>query len=252
MSKKLNIVLYFVHWNDSIYLPLIKEHYGKFCSRIVMYDNYSTDLSCFDIAKELGFEVRTFGIPGLLDDQQYIDVKNQCWKELRDKGVDYVIVCDADEFIVLDDLDERLCDFDNLSTAPIVNGFNMISEDVPKESIFEITTGAESEGYSKQAIFNPDKIKEIAFVHGCHQNYKIGEITSFQSCRLLHYRQIGGVKRLIKRHTEYRHRLSQFNLKNGMAHHYGRPEWTPQQIVEFNESKIKEWDILKAQARKLW
>ena len=61
-------------------LPFLKIHYGSFCNKIVMYDNYSTDGSV-NFAKKLGFEVRTFGKKGELNDQYYLDVKNNCWKE---------------------------------------------------------------------------------------------------------------------------------------------------------------------------
>ena len=236
----MKITLYFINWNDAFYLPFIKKHYGQFCQRIVMYDNYSTDESRF-LASFLGFQVREFGIPGKLDDHEYVKVKNNCWKEERRKGIDYVIVCDADEFVVIP---EKLT-----ASAPVVEGFNMISEDLPKEDIFEITTGAPSVNYSKQAIFNPDRISEINFVHGCHRNNKVGDITTEEpGCKLFHFRQIGGVDRQIERHSEYRKRLSAFNLRYKMGSHYGRPEWTSEEIASFNHSKVLEWNQLKSES----
>lgn len=213
-----------------------------------MYDNFSTDGSP-SIGRKLGFDVRTFGFQGSLDDQQYINIKNECWKEQRGKGVDFVIVCDCDEFVVLDELEYAV---DTLCSAPVVKGFNMISNNLPSKSIFEINKGAESESYSKQAIFNPDKIQEIAFVHGCHKNNMIGDISTFQTCRLFHFRQIGGINRQLNKHTAYRRRLSKFNLRHNMGHHYGRPEWTPAQIQSYEDSKRKEWIELQQQSRQLW
>lgn len=239
----MKITLYFIGWNDSFYLPFIKQHYESFCQRIVYYDNHSTDNSV-ELAKELGFEVRTFGYSGMLDDQAYLEVKNNCWKEERGKGVRYVIVCDADEFVQPDLLQ---------GTAPVVTGYNIISEDLPKgNSIFELNMGDRSESYSKQAIFSPDHISEINFRHGCHVNAKEGYITTDGHCRLFHFRQIGGVQRLLDRHAAYRPRLSKFNLMHGMAWHYGRPEWNAEKLAEFEQSKRDEWDTLKSQAKKLW
>lgn len=234
----MRIVLYFINWNDSFYLPFIKEHYGKFCERIVMYDHYSTDDS-IKIANEYGFEVRNFGIKNQLNDQHYLDVKNDCWKECRGIGIDYVIVCDADEFIVIPNL--------KLSEAcPECTGYNMISENLPEKSIFEISTGEYSEGYSKQAVFSPDRVKEINFVHGCHKNNKIlfnpDPWDKRDGIKLYHLRMIGGVQRIISRHAEYRNRMSAFNNKHQMGFHYHHSD----------NAKINEWNFLKSKAVKLW
>lgn len=237
-----NIVLYFINWNDCFYLPFVATHYGKFCSRIVMLDNYSTDLSIVT-AKRLGFDVQGFGFVNRLDDQDYLNIKNNCWKEQRGKGVDYVIVCDVDEFLKPIDLS---------GTFPRVEGFNMISNNLPVHSIFEINTGAPSVNYSKQVIFNPDAVEEINFVHGCHKHHASGQLTTEGLCHLYHFRQIGGVDRMLKRHALYRPRLSKFNLKHNMGHHYGRPEFTREQLEAFNNEKVKEWNELQSLAIELY
>lgn len=248
----MKIVCYFINFNDSFYLPFIAKHYGGFCEKIIMYDNHSYDGSQ-KLAQDLGFEVRTFGLPGVLNDQHYLDVKNQCWKEQIGKGVDYVIVVDADEFVVIgDELMEKRMLGKELDSAPTVHGFNMISEQLPVKDIFEIKTGSPSESYSKQAIFNPDMITEINFIHGCHRNRITGRITNDSICRLFHYRQIGGVQRLIDRHAMYRTRLSKFNLTHKMGHHYGTPKFTDKELEEFNNGKREEWKILTDQATELW
>jgi glycosyltransferase involved in cell wall biosynthesis len=231
-ARKLRIVLYYINWNDSFYFPFIKEHYGKFCERIVMLDNYSTDDSV-SIAQKLGFDVKTFGIKGVLDDYEYLNVKNEAWKECRGQGIDYVIVCDADEFICLDN---------PIGSAPKVTGYNIISETLPKKSVMEINTGSISESYSKQAIFNPDKISEIHFRPGCHFNNISGTVTTEGDCRLLHYRCIGGVERMIKRHDLYRPRMSVANIQHGLGYHYNYE----------NIKKTAEWFLLKSQASELW
>lgn len=233
----MRIVLYFINWNDSFYLPFIKEHYGKFCEKIVMYDHYSTDGSV-KLARDLGFEVRYFGIKNQLNDQHYLDIKNHCWKECRGKGINYVIVCDTDEFV--------FPDFNTLSlvepSAPKVVGYNMISEELPKLSIQEIRLGQFSHDYSKQAIFSPDRIQEINYVHGCHRNHITGDITSGGNTKLYHLRMIGGVERMIKRHEEYRRRLSKFNKQHKMGFHYEHSD----------NAKREEWDFLKKNAIELW
>lgn len=235
----MKITLYFINWNDSFYLPFIKEHYGRFCQRIVMYDQYSTDGS-IELAANLGFEVRFFGSKTQLNDQWYLDVKNNCWKEEREnyQKADYVIVCDVDEFLELYELPWKLGN----SSAPKVEGYNMISDTLPVHSIFEVKDGAPSISYSKQVIFCPRRIDEINFVHGCHQNNMLGDISRTQVCRLYHFRQIGGVDRIIQRHADYRKRMSKFNLDHKMGVHY----------LHSDEQKRIEWEQLKSEAKALW
>lgn len=233
----MKITLYFINFNDSFYLPFLKEHYGKFCQRIVMYDNYSTDESV-EIAKSLGFEVRYFGKRGQLNDQHYLDVKNHVWKEERGKGVDYVIVCDADEFVTVPS--HMNC------SLPSMDGFDMVSDTLPVESIFEVKYGFLNMNYAKQAIFSPDRIEEINFVHGCHRNRAIGDITRHDDCRMYHFRWIGGPEPVINRHALYRSRMSDFNSKHGMGNHYGKKEMTEEEVVNFNNQKRIEYNHYKS------
>ena len=226
-----NIFLYFINFNDSFYLPFIKKHYA-FCSRIIMYDNHSTDDSV-KIATRLGFDVRKFGTPGQLNDQHYLEVKNNCWKEDR-KFADYVIVCDADEFI-WGDISKLT------SSLPTIEGFNMVSRDLPVNDITELKMGHSSAPYSKAIIFDPKRIKDINYVHGCHECNPQGEITRDDRLKLLHYRMIGGLPRLLERHHEYRQRLSKFNLQHNMGHHY----------LHSDEQKKLEWAWSESQCTKI-
>lgn len=227
----MKITLFFIGWNDAFYLPFIHKHYSQFCQRIVYYDNYSTDGSQ-QLAENLGFEVRTFGIAGVLHDHEYLVVKDHCWKEERGKS-DFVIVCDSDEFIVPINLVK--------GANPVVTGMNMISEFLPEKDIFEVRHGVHSENYSKQAIFSPE-ITDINYVHGCHKNNIQSTLPIEGEAMLYHFRQIGGIQRLLDRHAEYRPRMSKFNLQHGMGVHYLFDE----------ESKRREWDALKKEAFELW
>ncbi len=243
----MKITLYFINWNDSFYIPFIHEHYSKFCQRIVMMDQYSDDNSV-ELAQSFGMEVRNFGRKGELNDQDYLNVKNHVWKECRtpELHADYVIVCDADEFV-------SIPWHGFIGDHPEVIGYNMVSESLPKESIFEINTGEYSESYSKQAIFSPHNVEEINYVHGAHKNNMVKKNTDIISiefnhpslgngiikskqepCTLHHFRCIGGVNRIIQRHAEYRKRLSNFNKQHKMGWHY---------LVD-DVAKINEWNSM--------
>jgi Glycosyl transferase family 2 len=234
--SNLKIHCYFICWNEKFYIPFFHKHYSKFCEKIIMYDQHSTDGSA-QLAESLGIEVRTFG-NNTLNDQVYLDVKNKCWKECRGEGIDYVIVVDVDEFLVLPK-------FLN-STLPIVKGYNMISDSLPVYDMLDVNTGSESVEYSKQAIFSPNQVVEINYVHGCHKNNAICLTQliddSDSSCFLYHYRMIGGVERLIDRHKLYRERMSEFNKKFNMGFHYNHSD----------NAKYDEWNYLKSKAKELW
>lgn len=235
----MKIHCYFINWNDAFYIPFFHKHYSQFCEKIICYDQYSTDGSP-EICASLGIEVRNFGNQKDLNDQWYLDVKNNCWKECRDKGIDYVIVVDVDEFVCIT---HQL-----FSPFPRVTGYNMISEDLPKKNILEIKTGEYSESYSKQAVFSPDFVQEINYVHGCHKNnailkWDVKETPlPFDSCNLHHYRMIGGVQRIIDRHAIYRARMSAFNKHHKMGFHYEHSD----------NAKRNEWNFLKLNAKELW
>lgn len=235
----MRIHCYFINWNDAFYIPFFHKHYSSFCEKIIMYDQYSTDGSR-ELASSLGIEVRNFGSKNQLNDQWYLDVKNHCWKECRGKIIDYVIVVDVDEFI---------CPPKEVSKTsnpfPTVIGYNMISENLPANDMLEINTGDFSEPYSKHAVFNPDFVQEINYVHGCHKHHAIlGNIDlTIKPCwSLYHYRMIGGVNRIIERHAVYRDRLSQFNKKHKMGFHYEHSD----------HAKRDEWNFLKSNAKELW
>jgi len=196
-----------------------------------MFDNYSTDNSV-EIANKLGIEVRVFGEKGVLNDLHYLEVKNSCWKEQRGKNVDYVIVVDADEFVYPD------LRFNRMGTAPKVTGYNMVSDGLPVNDIAEIKTGVYASNYCKQAIFNPNAITEINYTFGCHTNNIQGRIDRKGACKLFHYRNIGGVQRLLDKHNEYKNRLSEFNKTRGLGFHYNFTD----------EDKIKEFVDLRNRA----
>lgn len=227
-----------IAWNESETIHLTIKHYQKFCSKIIIYDNFSDD-NTREIAEAIGCEVKLFGVKGVLSDVEYTKIKNNCWKG---STADWVIVCDADEI-----LDFRL-PTDQTCTILKTFGWNVFHEDVPRETWLEIKTGFHDPNYSKYVCFRPSKIKEINYVHGCHVAKPIGNVIFSEIIiPLFHYRNVGGPDRLIKRHAMYRPRMSQHNLKWNMGGHYlhdderRRKEWTEQynKSVEFSPNFLQ-------------
>jgi len=216
----MKIEAHIIAWNEAEIIGLVIKHYQKFCNHITIYDNYSSDSTQL-IAESMGCDVKKFGIKNQLDDQAYLDVKNNCWKG---SDADWVIVCDCDEVLTNNPpTEEYLADigFDDRCTIFKTIGWNIYSESMPKNDLLEITTGYRFDNYSKSVIFNPKEIKEINYKPGAHICNPIGNVVySEESLYLLHYKNIGGVDRLLKRNAEYRKRLSYNNKKMGFGIHY--------------------------------
>ena len=224
----MKVEAYIIAWNEIETIQFTIQHYQKFCDRITIFDNYSTD-GTPEKAIKMGCEVKSFGVRGVLDDTEYIKVKNNCWKG---SDADWVVVCDADEILVHDNMCKFLSKA-KASGATMINtlGFDVFSHDMPDRDFLEIQTGIYSKNYSKNIIFSPI-IQEINYVYGCHECKPKGDII-YHSERLplFHYRNIGGPERLIKRHESYRERLSERNKRFKMGIHYQYD----------NETRVKEW-----------
>lgn len=226
----MKIEAHIIAWNESETIHLTIKHYQRICSKVIIYDNYSTD-NTRSICESMGCEVKLFGIEGVLSDVEYTKLKNNCWKG---SDADWVIVCDADE--ILDApfhyLDYRPFNWLGSPTILRTFGWNVFHEDVPSENWLDITKGFHDPNYSKLCIFNPKEIKEINYVHGCHVAKPTGNAQySSDVLTLFHYRNVGGPERLVKRHELYRPRMSAHNIKWNMGDHY----------LHDDERRIKEW-----------
>lgn len=220
-----------IGWNESDTIRLTLSHYNSFCEKVTLFDNYSTD-GTPDIARDMGAEVKQFGTPGVLSDDDYLTVKNNCWKKSQ---ADWVVVCDADELLWSGTFYDRVFFIQATEIgATIIKtiGFDVISNEMPKENFLELQTGNVNDNYSKLVCFNPKQIKEINFKYGCHVAKPTGNVIYYhRPFLLMHYRNIGGPQRLVQRHAMYRPRMSDKNLRFGLGVHY---TWT-------DEQRIKEW-----------
>jgi glycosyltransferase involved in cell wall biosynthesis len=215
-------------WNEIDIIQLTIDHYKKICDRLIFYDNHSDD-GTQDVIIKNGCQLIPFGKHGVLDDNEYLKIKNNCWKKSQ---ADWVIVCDVDEIIWHNDFAEvlkRAKAVDNTVFSTV--GFDIFSNHMPKDSYFDIMTGVYSANYSKLAVFSP-KIKSINYVWGCHVADPAGNVRyASESLNLFHYRNIGGAQRLINRHELYRKRMSAFNKRLGLGIHY----------TYNNEQRQKDW-----------
>lgn len=210
-------------WNEIELAPFFVRHYKSFCDRIIVYDNGSTDGTDI-VLKKLGCEVRHFGGEEL-DDREYLKIKNHSWKGCE---ANYVIVCDFDEFLYHPDIKNYLqWHKDKMVSIFETQGIDIFSQHLPKlgTSILSLNSGLLSPSYSKRVIFSPD-IDEINFDYGCHKSNPQGKLVwdKSRNLKVLHYRNIGGSSRLVKRHRLYQERMCEYNKKKGLGVHYLRTE----------------------------
>lgn len=227
----MKVEAYIIAWNEADIIRLTIEHYKQFCDRVILYDNYSDDGTA-EIARDLGCEVRSFGRKGELSDPEYLKVKNYAWKFSE---ADWVIVVDADEILYHPNIKALL--EDNIDRSTIFNtvGWNVFSHSMPVNSYMEVKTGKVDGNYSKLCIFNPKKVTDINYVYGCHVAKPAGEVVyAWEKLILLHYRNIGGPARLVKRHALYRERLSEINRRFKLGIHYTFSD--DQRIHEWHDS----------------
>jgi len=223
----MNIEVYTICYNESKFINLFLNYYAQFASKIIIYDNYSTDDTCdkinrFNICPT---EIIKYDTGNQIRDDIYLEIKNNCWKNSK---ADYVIVCDVDEILYHKDL---LIFFKNTKFnvfKPM--GFNMVSDFFPSEEnqiINQVKTGVFDEIFSKCILFKPKELHEINFGPGCHKCYPSAKselklydsIESDRQLKLLHYKNISFQYR-IERNKSFFQRLSEYNQKNNMGFHY--------------------------------
>lgn len=253
----MKIHAYSICWNEEVLLPFYLRHYEQFCEKIIIYDNMSTDKSRYIINNHPLCELRDFNTHNEINEDIFLEIKNNCWKECRNKGIDYVIVSDIDEFLH----SKNLISFIEINKKFSVfrpAGFEMFANKFQQNEYQlydQIKKGLFSSKFCKKIIFSPDRIREINFKPGCHSNSKIifnhkhkffnyllnlnvpktvrkvifkffNPVWNFErksekgpELKLLHFKYIDK-DYLIKRHELYSNRLSQKNIENKWGINY--------------------------------
>jgi len=149
-------------------------------------------------------------------------IKNSAWKESTGKA-DWVIVSDMDELVYHPDLTNYFIRCKEMGiTIPKVTGFNMFSTEYPKVGIpitNQIKRGSYSKNFSKQIIFDPNKIVDINYSPGAHAIEPDGDVKVDQNntLKLLHYKYIGPFERIEKRWLTFGKELSAINIEKKWA-----------------------------------
>jgi hypothetical protein len=223
-------------WNEEKILPFTLDYYSLICEKIFIYDNMSTDSSDEIYKKYEKVEVIKWDSGNEFRDDLNMKLKTEEYKKRsRGQNVDWVIVCDCDEFLYHPNLIEKLIDLKNRGIdIPEIDGRNMFSEEYPTYDgrlLPEIVkTGSEMYlDMCKNIIFNPDK--DITVGVGGHfvlcNNCKRSEQ---RELKLLHYTYLGR-KEVKQKYINRSKRLSDYNKKNRFGEHYYR---LPYQYMDEN------------------
>lgn len=212
-------------WNEEKILPYTLDYYSTFCEKIFIYDNMSDDNSDEIYKRYPKVEVIKWDSNNEINEINYIKIKTESYKERsRNQNVDWVIVCDCDEFLYHPNLIDLLVDYKNNGiTVPKVCGHDMVSEIFPeydgKLLVDKVKVGSERyQPMCKNIVFNPDL--DVNYGIGAHSfNCDNAVFSETEELKLLHYKFLGKdyVKKL---YIDRAKRLSSFNKQNKFGEHY--------------------------------
>jgi hypothetical protein len=212
-------------WNEEKILPYTLDYYSEICTKIYVYDNMSTDGSDRIYKKYPKVSVIKWDSKNQIHEMNYVNIKNNGYKTYsRNKNVDWVIVCDTDEFLYHPNLLEKLQEYKTKGiNVPKVSGHDMVSESFPTYDKVKLTEKIKvgSERYQpmcKNIIFDPNL--DVNYGIGAHSFSSSNAVFSEEEeLKLLHYKFLGKdyVKELYDSRAK---RLSDFNKKNKLGEHY--------------------------------
>lgn len=220
------VELHLLCWNEERILPYTLRHYRTFCSRIVVYDQNSTDSSRL-IAQDFGAEIIRRPEQDVFDDESNLLLKSTCW---HGTNATWAICADADELIYFPHGAAETLDSYAKQGLPVVKpyGFEMCSPTFPSgpgQIYDEVKDGApDDEWYAKPILFQPRLIQEMNFLPGAHccnavlcGGERLGNpsVHSNPACYLLHCKYLGPLEPIAARYDCYRRRFSAKNRARG-------------------------------------
>jgi hypothetical protein len=223
--------------DEEFMMPFFLDHYTRFVDKLFMFDAGSEDKTkdiirsynkceLVDVSKAEG---------GFLREDFISDLKNNIWKQYKDE-CEWVIVTDSDEFLyhptgVLGFLEQN-----KQYSVFNVQGYDMVSDHLPVHGvpiINQIKTGIEAHYPTKCCVFNPKRITEINYNHGCHIANPQGDVNLLYTIEMknLHYRFLS-LDYYLKRNQMRTAKLSQYNIERN----YGFQVFAPmeEQIRAYN------------------
>jgi len=217
------VTVHTITFNEEFIIEAFIKHYRTMFPDCIIkiYDNMSTDRTV-EIAKNYGCEIYYYDTDNKLNDDAFLQIKNNVWKTAE---TDWVIVCDADEFIHINQ--EELVQQEEANyTIVKANGFTVVNRDESLNDISKMKYGYRDCAYDKHILFNKKYISEINYEHGCHPTNHIPRIVGSQSVgatkefKMIHYKWLGKTYTLNRRMGLRNRGLSEFNIQTGWTNEY--------------------------------
>jgi len=208
--------------NEAYMIPYFVRHYRN-CfpnCEITIFDNESTDETA-QVSQGLGCKVIPINSGGYVE-QILLNTKNEQWKSSQ---ADWVIVCDTDEFLQLNQAELERLDQSGV-TIVRTRGFDMVGNNGNPD---EITDKYPNAWYSKSICFKRSAIENINYLPGAHHCEPTGEVRwSSSTYELFHYKFLS-LDLTLERIKSRCERTTDENREKGHARHY----------FEFKEEKIR-------------
>jgi glycosyltransferase involved in cell wall biosynthesis len=216
----MKVTVFLLCYNEALLLKHTIAHYKKMFNDVhfIIYDNQSTDDSV-KIANDLGITVINFGTGGMLHEFTLTNIKNNCWKNIKDG---WIIVADMDEWLCIDDVNLEREDLNGTTILNVI-GYNIVVDskvvDLSDVNLFIESNGVYSKEESKNICFKAGDIKEIGYEHGAHECKPNGKIKySNKQYLLKHMDMLGTPYKIIKNKNRYAR--AQNMVRQGLATHY--------------------------------
>lgn len=199
---------------------------------ITIMDNESTD-STVQTAKQMGCNVQYFTSGNQMDELTLMNVRNNCWK---DSDAEYIIVCDADEWV---DVNRDILLRNNEENEwDICKCFGYEMFGYEHDTLDTLVMGTWSAGYCKPILFKKDSLLETNFEAGSHKCNAKGkkELKWKVNFPNLYHTKHRSWSNVIDRCALLAARRSQDSKNKGWNFHYSLPESAHK---EYRENGIK-------------
>jgi glycosyltransferase involved in cell wall biosynthesis len=216
----MDINIFILCYNESALLPHTIKHYKKNLPgcKITIYDNESSDNSV-EIAKELGCSVISWNSNNYIDDYKYIEIKNNCWKSIKNG---WIIMADMDELLCVttDDLEKEMNNSVSLLT---IKGIELLADcktiDLTDLDVDKVKKYVDNPGESKSLCFLREKIEEMNYSLGAHSCNPKGYISYSSTTYINKHLSAPGLKFFTNKMIERSKRATLMHSK-GIATHY--------------------------------
>lgn len=214
------VYTYALCYNEAEIIPFFLDYCSKFTTKLIVYDNQSTDDSVKLLREETRFavEVRTYDSHNQIDDELYIKIKNMCIQDAQ--GIaDFAIVVDMDEFLYSSDWSKVFAEMAKYDACR-PKWFELACRDMPEH---------------KNGVLIHHQIDSYIDIAQCQRLGQLSMISSYA----LGKPQIINLKRVESiMFSPGQHSAICVNEIDGTKHHFGYVEYTPNDVYCFHANHV--------------